>query len=182
MENWDFDCPKYVNLASGSDESVEQLEKYFEEDHEQVGHRPKTRAATAAQAVLKGQEDIKCYQNSQHIAPPSSAGACSRRQASFKESDEAKEAEGQTTDVMISLSKKACVKCESLPFQQHSAKVWLSLWANSTARHQQGFGEFQRTQMKGDEGKDAAHSTVNKPVVSSAVEKSTPPSSAKNNH
>ncbi|KAL1431890.1 hypothetical protein MTO96_013977 [Rhipicephalus appendiculatus] len=52
MSSWEFDCPKFTNLATSSDESITELEKYFEVDHEEEQRsRRVTRSATAALAA-----------------------------------------------------------------------------------------------------------------------------------
>lgn len=189
MENWDFDCPKYVNLASGSDESVEQLEKYFEEDHEHVSHRPNTRAATAAQAALKGQEDIKhCRNSKKNIAGPSSAGAFSRRQPCFGDSDKAREAEepeeaeGQNTNVKKSLPKKERVMDKSVKGRTLSqVKKVSSNKKKRSARNKPPMphqtpsvvrSTFEAISVR----KGASTSRVKNTIVPSAVKNSMPPS------
>ncbi|XP_049527644.1 titin-like isoform X1 [Dermacentor silvarum] len=55
MGDWEYNCPKYVNLASSAEESVDQLEQYFEVDHEEEQtFRRMTRSASAALAASAG--------------------------------------------------------------------------------------------------------------------------------
>ncbi|XP_075527471.1 uncharacterized protein LOC142559750 [Dermacentor variabilis] len=49
MDQWDFNCPKYVDLTSGVDEDPEQLEQYFDTDHEEEQNFKRiTRSVSAA--------------------------------------------------------------------------------------------------------------------------------------
>ncbi|XP_054917881.1 uncharacterized protein [Dermacentor andersoni] len=49
MDQWDFNCPKYVDLTSGVDEDPEQLEEYFDIDHEEEQNFKRiTRSMSAA--------------------------------------------------------------------------------------------------------------------------------------
>nr|XP_037286575.1 uncharacterized protein LOC119179570 [Rhipicephalus microplus] len=95
MASWEYNCPKFANLAACMDESISELEKYFEVDHEdEARNRRTTRRAAAATAASGGTRDPKVEQPVQKppSTPKTKAGCRLTRQKEQKVVDTCREA------------------------------------------------------------------------------------------
>ncbi|KAH7982374.1 hypothetical protein HPB52_004288 [Rhipicephalus sanguineus] len=65
MASWEYDCPKFTNLASSSDESITELEKYFEVDHEEESKSRRDFGSSWGGGDRRGGGGSGSYRNSQ---------------------------------------------------------------------------------------------------------------------